>query len=66
MLGIAVWLLVTGGIGSRNRRQTECNQTCLNCRGAKEEKIQRILKKGPTKWEGPPGANSHIAILTYK
>ena len=22
----------------RNRRQTECNQTCLNCRGAKEEK----------------------------
>ena len=21
-----------------NRRQTECNQTCLNCRGAKEEK----------------------------
>ena len=41
MLGIAVWLLVTGGIGSRKG-------------------------KGPTKWEGPPGANSHIAILTYK
>ena len=38
--------MVSDGIGSRNRRQTECNQTSLNCRGAKEEKIQRILKGG--------------------
>ena len=31
----------------------------LNCRGAKEEKIQRILKRGPTKWGGPT-----VAIAT--
>ena len=30
-----------------NRRQTECNQACLNCRGAKEEKPQRgLTRKG--------------------
>ena len=25
-----------------NRRQTECNQACLNCRGAKEEKPEGL------------------------
>ena len=26
-----------------NRRQTECNQTCLNYRGAKEKKTRSVL-----------------------
>ena len=28
---------------NENRRQTECNQACLNCRGAKEENKRSLL-----------------------
>ena len=43
---LAPTVVETKDIGSRNRRQTECNQTCLDCRGAKEEKILKSYREG--------------------